>query len=82
MNIDKVFKAFEKAHQENPKSDKYWSYDSRESVENFIEFYKRINKPVETTNEKPKYNNQFNNRCGCINHPIECTCCDYQDYID
>lgn len=56
MNIDDILKAFNEAHDKDPKSNKFWSYDSGESVENFIRFFKEINKPVETTNEEPRCN--------------------------
>ncbi len=57
MNIDEVYKAFDKAHEANKskkaKDDIYWSYDSTESVENFIAFFKKVNKLPTTTNEQP-----------------------------
>lgn len=54
MNIDEVFEAFDKEKDEF--GDNLWSYDSRESVENFIKFYKENNKTiklVEYTGAKP-----------------------------
>lgn len=57
MDIDKILEAFDKAHNDNnskkSEDDIYWSYDSRESVENFVKFYKKVNKLVEATNECP-----------------------------
>lgn len=65
MNIDDILKAFDKAHEENPKSNKFWSYDSGESVENFIRFFKEVNKPVETTNEEPT-SEEVDNALDCL----------------
>lgn len=55
-----------------------------DNIPKFVEkFYNLIHKPVETTNEEPKkYNNEFNNKCGCIDHPKECTCCDHNNYCE
>jgi hypothetical protein len=81
MNIDDVLTAFDKSHNESPKSNNYWSYDSRDSVENFIKFYKSINKPSTTTNEQPT-SEQIDNALDCLYGDNSCNHSEVINYLN